>query len=331
MKRIKISQTLSRRIQEMKASGASITMISKRLKLSRSTVSWHVIQHRKNPRFEVRPSARPRSTTPRKDKLIFLTVKRDRFETQKATAAMFNISVRTLKRRLSTHGIAKRRALKDDMSRKQKANRVNWCRRNRHTNFDKWLFTDESSFELAQLSLPRGKRVYRSSKDKYKPACVIHGGVRIRQSIMVWGMISRSGPVAFRILHGTINSQRYIQTLNDELLPYLEGLPLNELRLVVFQHDNAPPHRAVRTRNFLAQNGIETAVWPPLSPDLNPIEFVWAAMKERIAQHRPTTLLALRREIMSAWTAVTTPEFCRKIYDRLPAALATVINHKGLH
>lgn len=236
----------------------------------------------------------------------------------------------TLKRRVSNFRIFKRRALKDDMTRKQKARRVEWCREHRGTNFAFLRFSDVSSFEVAELRIPRRKNVYLTKLEKHRPACIVRGGVRIRRSIMVWGVFSRAGPVAFRILFRYIKSQHYSKTLRDELLPHLDELPLKQLRHVVFQHDNGPPHRAVCTRLFLDNNGAQTAYWPPLSPHLNPIEFVWAAMKERISRRRPNSFAAVLLEIRIAWRAVMTTEFCRNIYNHLTSAISTVITHKRL-
>ena len=42
----------------------------------------------------------------------------------------------------------------------------------------------------------------------------------------------------------------------------------------MFQHDNAPRHRAKIVQQWLHEIEVETLEWPPQSPDLNPIEHV---------------------------------------------------------
>ena len=41
---------------------------------------------------------------------------------------------------------------------------------------------------------------------------------------------------------------------------------------MTIQHDNAIPHSARITRNFLAGAGVNVLPWPSCSPDLNPID-----------------------------------------------------------
>lgn len=49
-----------------------------------------------------------------------------------------------------------------------------------------------------------------------------------------------------------------------------------------FMHDNAPAHSARTTIAALNSMGIPLLKWPARSPDLNPIENVWAEMKNYV-------------------------------------------------
>lgn len=55
----------------------------------------------------------------------------------------------------------------------------------------------------------------------------------------------------------------------------------------IFQHDNAPTHTVLVVREALEEMGIEVMEWPPHSPDLNPIENLWALLKAEIYKLRP--------------------------------------------
>ncbi|KAJ5158828.1 uncharacterized protein N7500_008479 [Penicillium coprophilum] len=54
----------------------------------------------------------------------------------------------------------------------------------------------------------------------------------------------------------------------------------------IFQHDNAPIYTAYVIQDVLAKMEIE----PPHSPDLNPIENLWALLKAKIYELRPDLL-----------------------------------------
>lgn len=55
----------------------------------------------------------------------------------------------------------------------------------------------------------------------------------------------------------------------------------------IFMHDNAPTYTAYVVRDALAEMEIEVMIWPPHSPDLNPIKNLWALLKAEIYKVRP--------------------------------------------
>ena len=71
------------------------------------------------------------------------------------------------------------------------------------------------------------------------------------------------------VINGNINAQTYVNdVLAVEALPFIQFHGPN----VTFMDDNARPHSAAITRQFLATNNVNVLDWPANSHDLNPIE-----------------------------------------------------------
>ena len=69
--------------------------------------------------------------------------------------------------------------------------------------------------------------------------------------------------------------------IRNRLLPSIEKLGI--FQNVIFQQDNASAHTAKVTKKWLADNSIDAMFWPGQSPDLNPIENIWAIISRTLA------------------------------------------------
>uniref|UniRef100_A0A9J7XYE4 Tc1-like transposase DDE domain-containing protein n=1 Tax=Cyprinus carpio carpio TaxID=630221 RepID=A0A9J7XYE4_CYPCA len=94
-------------------------------------------------------------------------------------------------------------------------------------------------------------------------------------SLMVWGCMS-----VLHIWKGSINAERYIQVLEQHMLPSRRRL--FQGRPCIFQHDNARPHTASITTSWLRRRRIRVLKWPACSPDLSPIENIRRIIKRKI-------------------------------------------------
>jgi transposase len=65
--------------------------------------------------------------------------------------------------------------------------------------------------------------------------------------------------------------------------------------------DGASSHMAQATTKFLSDLCLILPGWPPNSPDLNPIEIIWAIMKRRVKRTAPQTKEELINIIKIVW------------------------------
>ena len=100
---------------------------------------------------------------------------------------------------------------------------------------------------------------------------------------------------------------------------------------LTFQHDNARPHTARVTANFLAQNNVNVLPWPALSPDMNPIEHIWDELGRRArTNHQINNVQDLIRALQLEWQVfpnVLIRRYINSMRRRIRACIASNGGH----
>ena len=208
----------------------------------------------------------------------------------------------------------------------QKRHRLLWARAHLRWTDAKWksvLWSDKSTFQIVFGKC--GRCVLRTKEEKDHPDCYKRK-VQKPASVMVWGCISAQGMGNLHICEGTINAERYIQVLEQHMLPSKRCLFHG--RTCLFQQDNAKPHSACVTTAWLCSKRVRVLPWPVCGPDLSPIENVWHIMKRKIRQRRPRTVEQLKLYIKQEWERIPS-EKLQKLVSSVPNRLVSVVKRKG--
>jgi hypothetical protein len=127
---------------------------------------------------------------------------------------------------------------------------------------------------------------------------------------MVFSM-KMKGPYNFSLLR--LGDVVYLDMLEQFVIPQLDED--DQEGQIHFQQDGAPPHYLEAVREYL---NTRFSGWPPRSPDLTPLDFVfWGFVKDRVyVPPLPANVTELGTRITAA-VAEVTPEMLRRVWQEI--------------
>lgn len=236
-------------------------------------------------------------------------------------------STRTIQKIIKASGmiVYRKKSRKPILKAHEMANREAWCSQRLHwaRQWDKIVFSDEKKFNLDG---PDGNSFYYH--DKRKPELLHNKRHTGGGSVMIWAAIGTRGKSSIAFIDGNINSEQYQGILTNTLLPCGARIGGNRW---VFMQDNAPIHTSHSTTEFLANHNIRVLPWPPRSPDLNPIENVWAILSRMVyaGGKQYNSKEELKTAILRCWPQVS-GETIRNLYNSMPTRVDKVISKRGM-
>ena len=100
------------------------------------------------------------------------------------------------------------------------------------------------------------------------------------------------------------------------------------------QMDNDPKHQSNIVQMCLREKAVHIlANWPPNSPDLNPIENLWAILKVNVSKKYPKNIHDLELNIKNEWELLNIEHknLMIKLVESMPERLEQVIKRKGYY
>jgi hypothetical protein len=95
-------------------------------------------------------------------------------------------------------------------------------------------------------------------------------------------------------------------------------------------HDNDKKFHSNTVKDYLHQNDITCLEFPPYSPDLNPIENLWAIVARAVEQFQCGKMEELQDIVSQKWEQVD-KQMMYNLVASMPARCAAVIAAKGSH
>lgn len=271
--------------RELIKNGMSVCQISKITKLSRQTI-YNIIKGK------VPMARKPRKQVITEEMSKFLKIFLSRHSSymggslekiKKALNETFDCKfksvcpIRTWLKRNKYKSVNK--ILVDPLPKRNILKRLFFCKKFVKDNSisRKILFTDEKTFAVKTKFHKGDKmRIQHGSKDHYNQA-IIHNN----EFVKIAAGISYYGKTNLIFLPKKFNSKVY----SEQVLPiYLEEMSKHNLKY--FMQDNSGIHLEKRNSMPVLGQFENILNWPPRSPDLNPIENLWAYLSLKLRNRK---------------------------------------------
>ena len=231
--------------------------------------------------------------------------------------------ISTLHRKLRCGAIARFASFKKvpALSTKHREARLKLALDNACTDWNNVIFSDEKRFCLAS---DNNLKYWHCSKESTRRFIERSQGDMVN-GFMVWIGISVNGLLPLKIFEsGTrVYSLVYQSCLAECLVPYVAPGML-------FQQDNCSVHVSRSTMAWLESKKVDVIGWPSISPDLNPVENVWAYMSRHMYDGGISyaTKADLRAAIQDAFDSIK-DDTLLKLFEGMPRRMMQVAMKRG--
>ena len=188
------------------------------------------------------------------------------------------------------------------------------------------FFSDEKNFSQDQKVNSRNNRWL--CDDPSEVPIVMK--TKFPATVMCMGVISNKGDVMLPHFFPTglkINTDVYLDLLNNVVKPWMDQIAAG--RPFIWQQDGVPAHNSNRTQEWCRENlpfFFEKEVWPPNSPDCNPLDYyVWGVAERdanRTSHNTKEALMARIVEVFANIPKADVVKACSRFRSRIEKVVA---------
>jgi transposase len=184
--------------------------------------------------------------------------------------------------------------------------------------------------------------VFRTLQEKWDQDCIEpHRDIKKDIKVMFWGCFGGMGMMGLTDLSGDpeskeggVTGQIILEYAFKKILPQI----LDGHFELIFMQDGAGIHHRKELVAWLKEKGYKILEWPPYSPDLNPIEHVWAELKRLVYKLHPelytmegpedAILKRIKATVYEAWEQIS-DKFLYNLVDSMHARVEAVKKARG--
>jgi hypothetical protein len=237
------------------------------------------------------------------------------------------VNARTVQRALHELGYGFKIPLRKKLTSAQKLQRCEFARAHLVDTWDNVWAGDESTFNLYREGRRCWVRVSRGSGD-IEPAKPKLSRKVEKVSVSIVAAISNGKKSDLAFLPKNWRASELVKSFDADVRPSLRWVyrGRRKNRLI---WDNDGRHHTLIWDNYMAENHLRAIrPWPSISPDLNPIENVWAWMKDYVEHVQPDSEHKLREAIRAAWRDFPI-EHTKALMESMPARLQRCLELGG--